>query len=345
MSVPASTARPRTALGCTGLSKPEEENAAMFLSRNPIAAFVQNRSLLLATAGFSAVLLTGCASSPASKVGATTKVEFYPTCYQPVQHLRQTDSDMTKSVVTGAALGAVGGALAGALTGDKEKRGRNAAIGAAGGALVGGAAGYYTERQKQIADDNQRIASYAADFSKSSADIDRSTAYAKASQSCYQKEFANLVTARKAGSINDTEGRKRLAEIVAGLKESNDLIVAVNGRASEDLNNYTQAYEKDLQQVGVKRNDVVVVAQAENPQLVTTATQSGTKKPPVKKPAKAAKLPDVPKEAVGTEKSLQDAKNKQAESQQVAAAGQSEVGRMCKSPDVGDWAPVPCPNV
>ncbi|MCO8171380.1 YMGG-like glycine zipper-containing protein [Pseudomonas sp. 21LCFQ02] len=336
----------------------------MFLSRKPFEALAKSRSLLLATAGFGAVLLTGCASSPVSRVGATTKVEFYPTCYQPVQHLRQTDSDMTKSVVTGAAIGAVGGALAGALTGNSEKRGRNAAIGAAGGALVGGAAGYYTERQKQIADDNQRIASYAADFNKSSADIDRSTAYAKASQSCYQREFASLVTARKAGSINDTEGRKRLAEIVAGLKESNDLIVAVNGRASEDLNNYTQAYEKDLQQVGVKRNDVVVVAQAENPQLVTTSSNKQGAKAADKNTGKATgnktgntakagnsgkanrdKLPDVPREAVGTEKSLQDAKNKQAESQQVAAAGQSEVGRMCKNPDVGDWAPVPCPNV
>ncbi|WNW12453.1 type VI secretion system-associated lipoprotein TagQ [Pseudomonas sp. DTU_2021_1001937_2_SI_NGA_ILE_001] len=313
----------------------------MFLSRKPLEALAKSRTLLLATAGFGAVLLTGCANSPVSKVGATTKVEYYPSCYEPVQHLRQTDSDMTHSVVTGAAIGAVGGALAGAFTGDSSKRGRNAAIGAAGGALVGGAAGYYTERQKQIADDKQRIASYASDIDKSSADIDRSTAYAKASQSCYQREFASLVSARKANTINDTEGRKRLAEIVAGLKESNDLIVAVNGRASEDLNNYTQAYEKDLQQVGVKRNDVAVVAQADSP-VVTTST--GTKKPPVKKTAKA-KLPDVPKEAVGTEKSLQTAKTKQDESKQVAAAGQTQVNSMCKNPDVGDWAPVPCPNV
>lgn len=315
----------------------------MSLSLNPLARFVKSRSLMMATAGFSAVLLTGCASSPASKVGATTKVEYYPSCYEPVQHLRQTDSDMTKSVVTGAAIGAVGGALAGALTGNSEKRGRNAAIGAAGGALVGGAAGYYTERQKQITDDNQRIASYATDISKSSADIDRSTAYAQASQTCYQREFASLVAGRKSNSIDAVEGRKRLAEIVAGLKESNDLIVAVNGRASEDLNNYTQAYEADLQQVGVKRNDVVVVATAEQPNLVTTSTQSG-KKPP-KNPPKVNrnKLPDVPKEAVGTEQSLQQAKIKQDKSKQVAAAGQSDVDRMCKSPDVGDWAPVPCP--
>ncbi|AKJ96895.1 hypothetical protein PHLH5_53620 [Pseudomonas sp. Cab53] len=312
----------------------------MLFSRKPFAS-VSKRHLLLVAVGFSTVL-TGCATSPTSKVASSTKVEYYPNCYEPVQHLRSTEGDMTKSVVTGAAVGAVGGALLGALTADKEDRGRNAAIGAAGGALAGGAAGYYTERQKQIADDNQRIASYAADVNKSASDIDRSTAYAKASQQCYQSAFTKLVADRKAKTVNDTEGRKRLAEIVAGLKESNDLIVAVNGKAAEDLNNYTQAYEKDLQQVGVQRTDVVTVATADTtPVVAPTKTKTKAKV----QPAKKKELPAVPKEAVATEKTLQDAKAKQAESKQVASAGTSQVNSMCKNPDLGDWAPVPCPNV
>lgn len=295
------------------------------------------RALSLAVAGFSAVLISGCATSPVSKVGASTQVEYYPTCYEPVQHLRDSSADVTKSVAGGAAIGAVGGALVGALTGNGEHRVRNAAIGAAGGALAGGAVGYYTEKQNQIADDKQRIGSYATDINTSAADIDRSTAYAKASQTCYQTQFASLILARKANTLNDIEGRKRLAEIVAGLKESNDLIVAANGRASEDLNNYTQAYEKDLQTVGVMRADVVTVA-AVTPAPVVKA--SVRKKAPVKK-----KLPNVPKEAIATEKTLQDATARQAASQQVAAAGQSQVTSMCKNADLGDWAPVPCPNV
>lgn len=309
----------------------------MLSSRKPIAS-LSKRHLLLIAVGFSTVL-TGCATSPTSKVASSTKVEYYPNCYEPVQHLRATDSNMTKSVVTGAAVGAVGGALLGALT-DSENRGRNAAIGAAGGALAGGAAGYYTERQKQIADDNQRIASYATDVNKSAADIDRSTAYAKTSQQCYQTAFTKLVADRKAKTVSDTEGRKRLVEIVAGLKESNDLIVAVNGKASEDLSNYTQAYEKDLQQVGVQRTDVVTVASAETTPVVTP-----TKSKKAVKPAKKPVLPAVPKEAVTTEKTLQTAKAKQAESKQVASAGTTQVNSMCKNPDLGDWAPVPCPNV
>lgn len=311
------------------------ENTPMLFSRKAVS----KRHLLLIAAGFSTVL-TGCATSPASKVASSTKVEYYPNCYEPVQHLRATDSDMTKSVVTGAAIGAAGGALLGALTGDSDKRGRNAAIGAAGGALAGGAAGYYTERQKQISDDNQRIASYSTDFNKSASDIDRSTAYAKASQQCYQSAFTKLVADRKAKTVNDTEGRKRLAEIVAGLKESNDLIVAVNGKASEDLNNYTQAYEKDLQQVGVQRNDVVTVATADTAPVVAPAKG--------KKPVKVAKkqaLPVVPKEAVTTEKSIQTVQAKQAESKQVASAGKAQLEGSCRDPNLADWAPVPCPNV
>ncbi|WP_122681911.1 type VI secretion system-associated lipoprotein TagQ [Pseudomonas sivasensis] len=301
---------------------------------------VSKRHLLLIAAGFSTVL-TGCATSPASKVASSTKVEYYPNCYEPVQHLRATDSNMTKSVVTGAAIGAAGGALLGALTGDSEKRGRNAAIGAAGGALAGGAAGYYTERQKQIADDNQRIASYAADVNKSASDIDRSTAYAKASQQCYQSAFTKLVADRKAKTVNDTEGRKRLAEIVSGLKESNDLIVAVNGKASEDLNNYTQAYEKDLQQVGVQRADVVTVAQADVKPVVTPGKKKGTGTKPPKKPP----LPTVPTEAVSTEKTFQTAQTKQDESKKVASAGKAQIEGTCRDPNLADWAPVPCPNV
>ena len=308
----------------------------MRFTRNSLFTAAQARTTLLMAAGMSTVLLAGCASSPVSKVGATTKVEYYPSCYEPVQHLRSTDSDLTRSVATGALLGAVGGALTGALV-DGDNRGRNAAIGAAGGALVGGAAGYYTERQKQISDDKQRIASYAADIDKSAADMDRTTAYAKASQSCYQREFTNLLNGRKANRINETEGRKRLAEIVSGLQESNKLTGVVSGRLDENLDNYTQAYEQDLKQVGVQRADVTVVAEAEAPKQATGAKKA--------KAVKKTKLPVVPKEAVATEQTLRNASSKKAEFQQVAKAGEAQINGMCNSPDIGDWAPVPCPNV
>ncbi|WP_455921756.1 type VI secretion system-associated lipoprotein TagQ [Pseudomonas putida] len=297
---------------------------------NTFTAASARRSALLIATSFTLVL-GGCASSPTSKVAQTTKVEYYPTCYQPVEHLRSTSSDVTKSVATGAVVGGLLGGVTGALAGDKDKMGRNAAIGVAGGALAGGAVGYYTEKQKQITDDKQRIGSYASDLDGSTQSLDRNIAYAKASQTCYQAEFDRLISARKAKTINDAEGRRRLAEIVSGLRESNQLIVAANGKSTEDVDSYSQAYEKDLQQVGVQRQDVVTVATAE-----TTSVKPTKTKVKVKKPA------NVPTEAVTTEKSLQKAQTKQAEAKQVAANGQSLMAKVCSSPDMGDWAPDSC---
>ncbi|MBE1108942.1 type VI secretion-associated lipoprotein TagQ, partial [Escherichia coli] len=49
--------------------------------------------------------------------------------------------------------------------------------------------------------------------------------------------FKALLDGRKNKSINEAEGRKRLAEIVSGLQETNALLVAANGRAGENISN------------------------------------------------------------------------------------------------------------
>ncbi|MGC3462428.1 type VI secretion-associated lipoprotein TagQ, partial [Pseudomonas aeruginosa] len=97
-----------------------------------------------------------------------------------------------------------------------------------------------------------------------------------------------LLDGRKNKSINEAEGRKRLAEFVSGLQETNALLVAANGRAGENISNFTQAYEKDLQQVGVPRAEVTKVAEAE----YRASTTKGGSKP------KTGSNPNVPKEAV-----------------------------------------------
>ncbi|WP_240924843.1 type VI secretion system-associated lipoprotein TagQ [Metapseudomonas otitidis] len=319
-----------------------------------IPAFSSVRTALITAVTCTSVLLTGCAGmgSPSSKVAATTKAEYYPQCYQPVSQLRASDQAVTQSVATGAIAGGVLGALAGGLSSD-EHAGRNALIGAAGGALVGGAAGYYTARQQQIADDNARIASYATDIDSSSGELDRSIRYASAAQSCYQREFNNLMNARKSKSISDSEGRLRMAEIVAGLQETNALMAAVDGRAGENINTYTQAYERDLQTVGVERQTVTQVVAAENPVSIAsqggkaTGTKASGSKASTKASTKAttAAAKKVPKEAVATERTLQKAEAKRAESQKVASQGATMVSDVCNSPDMGDWAPASCSKV
>lgn len=279
------------------------------------------RSTLLCSATFSAVLISGCASvggGVSSKVAATTKANYYPACYEPVSQLRSSDAAMQKSVATGAVAGGLLGGLAGALSGG-DNAGRNALIGATAGALVGGAAGYYSARQKQIADDRQRIGSYAGDFERSTEVLDRNIVYAKTAQDCYQREFGNLQAAHRTKSISDSEGRRRFAEIVSGLQETNALLAAVDGRAGEDINTYTQAYEKDLQEVGVERQTVIAVAN---------------------KPA--AKPKSVPQEALATEKKLQQATTKRSEAKAVSSRGTSIVSSACNNPDIGDWGGDAC---
>ncbi|SDY26317.1 type VI secretion system-associated lipoprotein TagQ [Pseudomonas sp. NFIX28] len=296
------------------------------------------RTLPLPTAVCCAVLLSGCASfgAPSSKVAAQTKVEYYPQCYEPVSQLRSSDKSMTKSVATGAIAGGLLGGLTGALVGNSGDAGRNALIGAAAGALVGGATGYYSERQKQISDDRARIASYASDIGQSTGEIDRSISYTRTAQNCYQREFTSLLNARKAKKISDSEGRLRLAEIVSGLKETNELMAAVDGRAGESIDVYTQAYEKDLQTVGVQRQDVAQVAAVKPP--AATDKKAASKKASTKTTTKT----DVPKEAVTTERTLQQATAKREEGQKIAARGQTMVNDVCSNPDMGDWAPPAC---
>ncbi|EOQ79029.1 hypothetical protein K652_19200 [Pseudomonas aeruginosa VRFPA02] len=198
--------------------------------------------------------------------------------------------------------------------------------------LAGGAAGYYMEKQKQISDDRARIGSYGTDVDRSTVEINRSVAYAKSAQSCYQSQFKALLDGRKNKSINEAEGRKRLAEIVSGLQETNALLVAANGRAGENISNYTQAYEKDLQQVGVPRAEVTKVAEAEN----RASTTKGGSKP------KTGSNPKVPKEAVATEQTIRKAQDAQSEGNKVASQGQGMIREVCNSPDMGDWAPPSC---
>ena len=54
------------------------------------------------------LFLSGCTTisgGTSSKVAATTRTEYYPGCYEPVEHLRGSDAAMQKSVATGAVTG------------------------------------------------------------------------------------------------------------------------------------------------------------------------------------------------------------------------------------------------
>lgn len=132
--------------------------------------------LRLSTA--SGMLSSGCASSDVGSVAQTTHAECYPSCYEPVSRLRNTDNAVRNSAITGTTIGDLLGGLAGGPASD-ESRGRSVALTAAGGALTGGAVSYYMGRQKQISDDRVRIGLYATNVNRGIVEINRSVACAK----------------------------------------------------------------------------------------------------------------------------------------------------------------------
>lgn len=295
----------------------------MEMSSSPLRHFA-----LLLSAGVLAAQIAGCAAMGATgKVHQSVASNYYPQCYEPVKYLRESDTKMKEAVTKGAIMGGLLGAVTGALVGDDDHRGQSAAIGAVGGAIAGGFAGYYQQKKEQIADDNARIASYASDFDHSLNAMNRTIGFATQAQTCYQNRFDSLIAAKRDGSMPADEGRKRLQEIVAGLNETSQLIKAANGRSDTDINNYTKAYEQDLQEVGVQRNDVVATVKASE----TPATGKIKTKMPKPKP--------VPTVAVATEQKLQSAEAARAQSQALAQRTDSMVRDICTNPDVGDWGP------
>ncbi|MEO5375795.1 MAG: hypothetical protein H7840_16275 [Alphaproteobacteria bacterium] len=224
----------------------------------------------------------------------TFEVAYYKACYEPINYLRESERKMQETVVMGAIGGAVIGGLAGAFLGGDKNRGAGALVGAAGGALAGGAGAYLMQKRQQVTDDNTRFASYASDIQKDTAEMNRALAAAEQAQTCYKTEIANLTAKKKAGSIRLEEGRARLAEIVAGLREAKGLIEGAGKRFDDNIGTYQSAYEQELQEKGI---DVAEVREAASwqptPAAATVAEPKAKdgKKTPAKQPAAAKAKP------------------------------------------------------
>lgn len=280
----------------------------------------------LAAALSLSLAVSGCVTlgNPTSSVAQTTTVSYYPRCYEPVNYLRQSDDRLSQSVITGAAAGAGIGGLLGALAGGDAHTGRNALFGAVGSALAGAAISYYREKQRQIAEDNARFASYGSDLTHASGELDRNIASAKQAQSCYQQEYKTLLKAKRGGRMSDSEGRARLSEIVSGLDETNRLMTAVDGRIGENLDTYTLAYEEDLRSKGTTRTEVAAS---------------------VRKPkARPVALKTAPS-AVQTEQQAQQASAKREEGKLMVSRGNAALRDICNDPNLGDWGSSSCGSV
>lgn len=289
-------------------------------------------TLVLAIAG--SLGLHGCANLPGqesqvSSVPRLVTTDYYPNCYQPVEDLRRYDVSArmakrqeearTAGILAGAALGAIAGAAL-----DRGNRGRGALLGGLAGSLLGAMAtaqqdqGATEQAEQDRADLTDKYAYYIdGDVS----DMDLTLASAQKAQRCYQKAYSKLLRDKKRGRVSADEGRKRLTEIVDGLQETNELIATVDSRFTENVTAYTRSYEETLQQSGLNRT-----------QVARASTSS-------KKTAQSKSTATVSKNVKDTEKKLQKAETKQAESKKVVQNGTNMVRDICKNPDASDWAP------
>src|SRR5215831_5334688 len=83
--------------------------------------------------------LASCAAPGGTAVPQTTRVNYYPQCYQSVALLRQQDQQFQQTMAVNTAIGALGGAALGGLI---SGHWQGAAIGALAGGLTAATATY-----------------------------------------------------------------------------------------------------------------------------------------------------------------------------------------------------------
>lgn len=183
---------------------------------------------------FALGLCGGCAGKYGEQ---TTQPNYYPTCYQPIQDLRQSENTVNKSTAGGALLGAFTGAVIGLLaTGGKWQ---GAVVGGATGGVAGTMAGNLYGRKMKEKDDNIRLASYLQDLDGDISNLDVAGAAARTSLQCYDRQFNSLLAAIRAKQVTRDVAARRFAEISSGREEA----IAILGNAAQYGANLSQEYE------------------------------------------------------------------------------------------------------
>ena len=257
--------------------------------------------------------MLGCAAG--NYGNQITHVEYYPSCYAPLEDLREADKDFNKTVVASAATGALLGALVGLLANGKPE---GALVGAVAGGAVGAGVGYAGAKQQRIADDNQRMASYLRDIDGDISGLDRATAAARVARDCYDKEFKSAIAAYKAGRIKRPELQRRYDEIRNGCSEASYILGSV----------ITTAYSKEKEYEEALREESKVTGQPLPVVKASSDTDRKTGTKPAAQPRK--KRPAPPKEATLEEvaqstRQLNEAKQSAKDEQEALKKMQEEM--------------------
>lgn len=168
--------------------------------------------------GLVAALLIGCASKYGEQ---RTSVNYYPACYKPIAELRAgSGAQVAKSAGGGALIGALLGAALGAISGHGSIEGilTGAAVGGVTGTVAGASNG------SAQAEENKRLAEYLDQIDGDISNLDLSTASARISLQCYDRQFNSLLQATRNMTMATSEIVSRFQEIESGRQEAIDIL-------------------------------------------------------------------------------------------------------------------------
>lgn len=187
------------------------------------------------------LLMTMMLSACATLAPQTAKVNYFPTCYNPIAKVREEHKNFTKTVVVSTAVGTVAGALIGYLVGGN----RGAIAGAAAGAIAGGGGAYYVKKKEQMQNDEQRRASIASDIDIDTSALDSITLAAIQARKCYREQFTLAISDYKSGRLTKEEVQNRVDEIVGALNEIETIMNTTNQEADKKYKEYQKAIDEE----------------------------------------------------------------------------------------------------
>ncbi|MBX3489991.1 MAG: hypothetical protein KIS98_01140 [Parvibaculum sp.] len=143
--------------------------------------------------------------------------------------MRSSASAFNKTLWQGVAAGAVLGGILGAVVGNSANRGQNILIGAGVGALAGGLAGSYLgSKQQHYANSEAQINAIVADLRMKNTEEERLIASLETVVAEHRLEMAELAGKYKAGTVDESVYRRKVAQIEADQKIVQESIDSAN---------------------------------------------------------------------------------------------------------------------
>jgi len=190
-------------------------------------------------------VLTSCVAPGGTTVPQTTRVAYYPQCYQSVGLLHQQDQQFQQLMAVNTLAGAAGGAALGALGSRGDWRG--ALIGAAAGALVAASATYASARLQQEADDERRRALIAQDMYHDSGELQRAVVAARQADYCYGSAYDQLVANLRSGTVSKQEAAQQFTEIDQGEHEVAAILAEYGKKTTASVQQYEVAFKQEAE--------------------------------------------------------------------------------------------------